>query len=144
MQPEELWWDAILLRTYLLFYYQLNNKKTKKKDLGVVKFIFCREYKSDETRSRQKRMEMRWDEMRSRQKRITLKIYVWQNIFSAENKNQMRWGVEVIGWLNLCFFWFTFFAFFCLQRTCTCKNLCTFFVFFCLKRAHQSFFSSVV
>ena len=43
----------------------------------------------------------------------------------------MRWGVEVIGWLNLCLFWFSFFAFFCLQRTC--KNLCTFFVFFLFK-----------
>ena len=35
----------------------------------------------------------------------------------GENKNQMRWGVEVIGWLT-----------FCLQRAR--KNLCTFFFFF--------------
>ena len=38
----------------------------------------------------------------------------------GENKNQMRWGVEVIGWLTFCFF--------CLQRAR--KNLCTFFFFF--------------
>ena len=144
MQPEELWWDAILLHTYLLFYYQLNNKKTKKKDLGVVKFIFCREYKSDETRSRQKRMEMRWDEMRSRQKRITLKIYVWQNIFSAENKNQMRWGVEVIGWLNLCLFWFTFFTFFFYNEGKSTVRIYVLSLFFFFKACTSIIFFSVV
>ena len=36
----------------------------------------------------------------------------------------MRWRVEVIGWLNLCFVLFLF----------------LFFVFFCLQHVHQSFF----
>ena len=68
-----------------------------------------------------------------RQKRIDVGdlgvIWAWQNIFHAENKNQMRWGVAVIGWLNLCFFvysvhvriyiLFCFFFFFFLFIACT-------------------------
>ena len=81
------------------------------------------------------------------------------------NKNQMRWGVEVIGWLNFCIFVYSvhvwwlnvrknqiiesmyFFCFF-LFTACTSiifflpyyNNLCTFFAFFGLPCAHQSFF----
>ena len=91
-----------------------------------------------------------------------IRIYVRKN--HAENKNQMRWGVEVIGLLNLCFFFclqrarknlytffvfcFLFFFFFFVYSVHINhfflpydKNLCTFFTFFGLPCAHQSFFS---
>ena len=52
-------------------------------------------------------------------------IWAWQNIFHAENKNQMRWGVEVIDWLNL--------GFFCLLSLLFLFTACTeeFMYFFC-------------
>ena len=83
-------------------------------------------------------------------------IWAWQNIFHTENKNQMRWGVEVIGWLNIYIYIYIFLTactainfFFRIVKICVlsllfwvynvyinqfflpyCKNLCAFFVLF--------------
>ena len=133
MEDLILWGDAMLI-----FQQRRRNKKTKGTCLALP-FI---------TNWRIKRQK------RSDDGDLGV-IWAWQNIFHAENKNQMRWGGEVIGWLNLCFFvysvhvriyilfCFFFFFFFVYSVHISlfffpyCKNLCTFFAFFCLPCAHQ-------
>ena len=108
----------------LAFYYKLRNKKTKKNwfwrfrcDMSLTKYISEKQKDKGhlpclafyyKLKNKKKKKNWCW----------RIRIYVRKN--HAENKKQMRWGVEVIGWLNLCFF--------CLQHAC--KNLCTFFAFF--------------
>ena len=149
----------------LAFYYKLRNKKTKKNwfwrfrcDMSLTKYISEKQKDKGHLpclafyyKLKNKKTEKNWC--------WRVRIYVRKN--HAENKKQMRWGVEVIGWLNFCVFvcsvhvrWLNvrknqiiesmyFFCFF-LFTACTSiifflpyyNNLCTFFAFFGLPCAH--------